>query len=853
MEVPFLSSGAMSRSHYALVRKVETAQSSQAADSVLLHEIESIRGRLLHPRLPLKQCKEELILILYCAMTLMHASLGDLTFALPHAVHLAEVGQTVQDKRIGYLFCSEMMPPNHELQLMLVNTLRKDLESTHIPRVCLALDALIQSSTEDVIPAIQSRLHDLLSHNSIHVRRRALLAFRSLSRHDPEILSRIEGKALKRVKDPEPSVSHAALVLSTKLPNSCSAAVNNLLVSTWASGQSKSKRRTLLHILQALRVHKPSVNSGPIILEIIKDASDPPVRSLLREAFLVLSSIPAETLRRLQADRLVSPVASIRTLLTSNDPDDQYLFIFCVSCVDPSLWAGTLPNTVAVLEEWEVEQVMRLLNSPDGLIRKITLKVLRGVDPSIIGSYYSQMLQNIPPAMSARDKNEYVSRLLEIGEMQSEDDCEVYATHLKDLFATVEGESQGRPEDMPVLENSIERILVCIRELEISSRIACVTMLIVPVTEVDVRIGPTLMVVVAAMACEYCGKISVSPPDVLRGMAGRLSSYAATVQDACLLSMLRVSAECNEVSPDVVDLVTKLSQFSGRHIRRRCEQFITVSSQRRVLADLVSHAPSSTLPDFLAALTNYQSGIAGGSSQPGSPRVSHTTSPALSPPRSAASPSKLRYDAYASPQPVPSLRHLTSPRNRPSSSRSMISSPGSRSRSLSQASDGRPSLDELTRTVTPGELTLAAAHGSLAGISEGSAMVGDSSETKDLASRVDLITLDSPFLADPDAPPHAEPVFEDAWDAMERSNLRGWCEASMDSIVRLLQGLQHRLVVIAVDQPPFEGELKVLVQGDSDRSAALRLRESDEESCLWRLRCEDMELRTTIKRLLEGI
>lgn len=75
------------------------------------------------------------------------------------------------------------MPEDHELQLMLVNTLRKvchliphprssiyrvtqDLESPELPRICLALDTLIQFSTADVIPAIQARLTALLSFTS---------------------------------------------------------------------------------------------------------------------------------------------------------------------------------------------------------------------------------------------------------------------------------------------------------------------------------------------------------------------------------------------------------------------------------------------------------------------------------------------------------------------------------------------------------------------------------------------------------------------------------------------------------------------------------------------------------------
>lgn len=64
-----------------------------------------------------------------------------LSFALPHAINLAEAGVSVPYKRIGlqiniaptfhltrhagYLFCTEMMPQGHSQQLLLVNTLRK--------------------------------------------------------------------------------------------------------------------------------------------------------------------------------------------------------------------------------------------------------------------------------------------------------------------------------------------------------------------------------------------------------------------------------------------------------------------------------------------------------------------------------------------------------------------------------------------------------------------------------------------------------------------------------------------------------------------------------------------------------
>src|ERR1700722_12290989 len=55
--------------------------------------------------------------------------------------------------------------------------------------------------------------------SSAHIRRRSLLAFRALSRHDKDLLSRLTGKLQKRLKDPSTSVSGAALALLVTIVN----------------------------------------------------------------------------------------------------------------------------------------------------------------------------------------------------------------------------------------------------------------------------------------------------------------------------------------------------------------------------------------------------------------------------------------------------------------------------------------------------------------------------------------------------------------------------------------------------------------------------------------------------------
>ena len=56
-------------------------------------------------------------------------------------------------------------------------------------------------------------------------------------------------------------------------------------------------------------------------------------------------------------------------------------------------------------------------------------------------------------------------------------------------------------------------------------RIVSATALLTSVTEYDFEIGPTFMVIVAALACENSNVTSIPPSDLLRGLAERLPAY----------------------------------------------------------------------------------------------------------------------------------------------------------------------------------------------------------------------------------------------------------------------------------------------------------------------------------------
>jgi hypothetical protein len=109
--------------------------------------------------------------------------------------------------------------------------------------------------------------------------------------------------------------------------------------------------------------------SSPLIVKI---------SAVLRGAFLLFSTVSLELLLSSARSGLGSPVEYLRPLITSGNPNDQYLFLACLECVDPAVWSGNSPGISAVLGPSEVERVMQLLESADALIRR-TVSVIRAI------------------------------------------------------------------------------------------------------------------------------------------------------------------------------------------------------------------------------------------------------------------------------------------------------------------------------------------------------------------------------------------------------------------------------------------------------------------------------------------
>ncbi|KAK2467833.1 hypothetical protein APHAL10511_000128 [Amanita phalloides] len=784
MDVPFSSSGALSRRHYGLVRVVESSVSIQEANKILRAEIQSLRIAMTRRDLSLAQCMEYLVILLYCFNTIeITISSDDIDFAFPHAIGLAEAGKTIEQKRIGYVFCSELMSPDHEMQLMLVNTLRKDLESPNVARICLALESLIATPTEHVIPAVQSRIQDLISHNSPRVRRRAIHACRLLSQHEQNLLLPAVPVLLRRLDDEDYCVINAALsavsspifreaVVDSKQMSNIRGIIHNL-----AFNKDHGHHTSALKALSVLSLFGAAAEETVSHLHhCVQDSANKRNFAMLHAAFRLFSLYTAEQLKN---NLDTSPVSCIRELLMSDDPNLHYLFLVCLNAIDARIWSGSTHVFPSVLDSQEVEKIMRMIESPDTLIRTKTLSVLMEVDQNIIDDIYARLLESLSPEANIKMRDECTVRLLEVVSIKATSDGETYARCVIDLLASSEGAFYAS-----VSEIAVEKILSYLQYSNEMFQIQCAASLLATITEKGSQLGPTMLVVISALSAQYCTLVSIPPSEILSGISMRLPGMPASVNDACILAMLRLAAFC-EVSNEDIDNISHIYSKAGRHIRKRCEQFQSLCQKKEILQDIVKRSRSSSLPDFLLSLESYVAETSNGSRLAVSSRSSRSSG------------IKLRYEAYDKPRLTPKLRESRDSRGKPSS------------KSAEAGGTGKESTDASLITMT------------------------------DMMSRADLIAFDSPAKSTPDD----RTTFSMIWNSMEASgfDMRGWSDVKVEDLIKNLQSSEMlRLEIIPAHEPSVSGEVKVKIVMDHDQ-AVIKLRASEEGGTLWRMRTEVAE------------
>ncbi|KAK1270187.1 AP-4 complex subunit epsilon [Acorus gramineus] len=188
-----------------LVKSIGEARSKAEEDRIVLREIETLKRRISEPDTPRRKMKEYVIRLVYAEM-LGH----DASFGYIHSVKLAH-DEFLPSKRTGYLAVTLFLDEGHDLIILIVNTIQKDLRSDNYLVVCAALTAVCRLINEETIPAILPQVVELLGHPKEAVRKKAVMALHRFYQKSPGFVSHLISNFRKRLCDNDPGVMGATL------------------------------------------------------------------------------------------------------------------------------------------------------------------------------------------------------------------------------------------------------------------------------------------------------------------------------------------------------------------------------------------------------------------------------------------------------------------------------------------------------------------------------------------------------------------------------------------------------------------------------------------------------------------
>ncbi|KAK3008025.1 hypothetical protein RJ639_013437, partial [Escallonia herrerae] len=188
-----------------LVKSIGEARSKAEEDRIVLTEIETLKRRIAEPDTTRRKMKEYIIRLLYIEM-LGH----DASFGYIHAVKMSHCDSLIL-KRTGYLAVTLFLNEDHDLIILIVNTIQKDLKSDNYLVVCAALNAVCRLINEETIPAVLPQVVELLEHPKEAVRKKAVMALHRFYQRSSSSVSHLVSNFRKRLCDSDPGVMGATL------------------------------------------------------------------------------------------------------------------------------------------------------------------------------------------------------------------------------------------------------------------------------------------------------------------------------------------------------------------------------------------------------------------------------------------------------------------------------------------------------------------------------------------------------------------------------------------------------------------------------------------------------------------
>mgnify|MGYP002775678910 FL=1 len=186
-----MGSQGSSKEFLDLVKAIGEAKSKAEEERIVTEEIEVLKKKIAEPDVPRRRMKEYIIRLVYVEMLGHDASFG----------YIQAVKMTHDDnlllKKTGYLAVTLFLNEDHDLIILIVNTIQKDLRSDNFLVCCAALTAVCRLINEETIPAVLPQVVDLLGHQKELVRKKAVMALHRFHQRSPSVVAHLVPKFRK--------------------------------------------------------------------------------------------------------------------------------------------------------------------------------------------------------------------------------------------------------------------------------------------------------------------------------------------------------------------------------------------------------------------------------------------------------------------------------------------------------------------------------------------------------------------------------------------------------------------------------------------------------------------------------
>ncbi|KAI9283430.1 armadillo-type protein [Umbelopsis sp. AD052] len=408
----FLASG-ISHDLMRFVKKVSEAKSKAEERDHIHSELEYIKSRIGLPDVSSSKVKEYLIRLIHC-----HMMGYNVDFGLIYAIMITQSGESIADRRVGYLASTLFIENDSELAIMLTNTLQRDLQSAKFQDRCAALVAIGNIRQQEIVKAVVDLVIINTDYQKEIVRKKAYVALYWQLEIDPQLQDQLLPILEKGLVDKDPSVLGAVIGIWRNLIKKTPAlyeealpAIINHLRYILGGKLHKSfdyhgtpSPWVQMHCIEILEIVQSAGLGSPseiveVVMETLRAAEKGVDASfaIIYQCVRVLSQIPSHYISDL-IDEGKEPFRAVQRFVAAQNHILKYLGLRCLSLMDDEFWN----------EEWRngkiISEAIAISNGDDTLVdeamhlieRIATSEVIYNIQENCLIAMSSSALQGTP-------------------------------------------------------------------------------------------------------------------------------------------------------------------------------------------------------------------------------------------------------------------------------------------------------------------------------------------------------------------------------------------------------------------------------------------------------------------------